>query len=63
MLAKLNTTPEQDAKIRALTGDYFLKTPGKATMQQKRDLFQAILKELKDDQQMTLLKELYEAKK
>ncbi len=63
LLAKLSTTPEQDAKIRALTGDYFLKTPGKATMQQKRELFQAILKELNDDQRMVLLKELYATKK
>jgi hypothetical protein len=63
LLAKLGTTPKQDAKIRALTGDYFLKSPGKPTMQQKRELIQAILKELNDDQRMTLLKELYSAKK
>ncbi len=63
LLAKLNATPEQDAKIRTLTSDYFQKTAGKPTTQQRGDLFQAILKELNDDQRMTLLKELYSAKK
>ncbi len=63
LLTKLNATPEQEGKIKALTSDYFQKTLGKPTMQQKRELFQAILKELNDDQRMILLKELYSTKK
>jgi hypothetical protein len=59
LLAKLNATPEQDAKIRALTSDYFQKTLGKPTAAQRRELFRGILKELNEDQRMVLLQELY----
>jgi hypothetical protein len=59
LLAKVSATPEQEAKIKNITSDYFQKTLGKPTSAQRWELMRSILKELNEDQQMILLKELY----
>jgi len=59
MLAKVGATPEQDLKIRNLSTDYFQQTLGKPTLEQRREFFRSIMKELTPDQRKALLEELY----
>ncbi len=58
-VAKLGLTPEQEDKVRNMATDYFQKTLGKATPQQRREFFQKLMRELTPAQRQALLSELY----
>jgi hypothetical protein len=59
MASKASLTPEQDAKIKAVIAEFQQKSAGKPTLEQQREAFTKVLKELNEGQRMTLLKELY----
>jgi hypothetical protein len=59
MLKAVNATPEQEGKITNLATDFFQKTLGKPTPEQRHELFANVMKELDDDQKLLLLKEFY----
>lgn len=58
-LNRIDATDEQRDKIKALGLEYFQKTLGKATPEQKRDHMQKVLATLRPEQKVALLRDLY----
>lgn len=61
LIKSLGLTGEQEGKIRNMTTDYFQKTAGKPTPDQRREFFRALMKELAPSQREELLRQLYGA--
>lgn len=57
-LGKLGLSAEKEAKIRNFFVEYAERTKGRASEQQRRDLFQKVLRELDRDQQKIVLDEV-----
>jgi hypothetical protein len=55
LISQLSLRPEQEAKVRSLVTDFVQRTQGKATPDQRRDLFFKIMAELDPDQQKALM--------
>ncbi len=58
-LKKVDATPEQSDKIKAMSLEYFQKTLGKPTAEQKRDFVLKVLGVLDAKQKAALLKEFF----